>query len=118
MAGRDQYKASDFIQAIPGTGGIITAISKKVGCDWNTTKKYITEYATVQQAYQAEVEGVTDLAEVKLIEAVKGGDLSAVKFYLTTKGKGRGYSERREIVGANNGPIKITLTWGDDVDSI
>jgi len=38
----DHYKASQFIAAIPGSAGIISIIARRVGCDWNTAKKYVT----------------------------------------------------------------------------
>ncbi len=93
--------AAELIAAIPGTGGIISAIARRVGCSWHTAKKYIQEMPTVKAVYEDECESVLDLAEVKLIEAVKGGDLAAVKYMLSTKGKGRGYTERQEVVSKN-----------------
>lgn len=97
MAGNNQYRAADFIDAIPGTGGIISTIARKVGCSWHTAKKYIVEYATVAQAYADECEGITDLAESTVIRAIKDGDVSAAKWYLTMKGKERGYVDRQEL---------------------
>lgn len=105
MAGKNLYTAEQFIKAIPGTGGIITAIAKKIGCDWITAKKYITEYKTVQAVYQAEKEAVTDMVEASLITQAKNGEGWAVKFYLTTQGKSRGYVERQEISGPDGGPV-------------
>ena len=35
------YKTQQFLDAIPGTGGIITAIAKRLGCSWHTAKKRI-----------------------------------------------------------------------------
>jgi hypothetical protein len=63
MAGKNQYKTSDFIEAIPGTGGVITAIASRVGCDWNTARKYLNEYKTVNEAWLAEKESILDVAE-------------------------------------------------------
>ncbi len=97
MGKPNQFKAADFIEAIPGTGGIVSAIARKVGCTWHTAKKYIHAMPTVKAVYEDECESVLDLAEVKLIEAVKGGDLAAVKYMLSTKGKDRGYTERQEV---------------------
>jgi hypothetical protein len=34
--GKNKYTAEQFIKAIPGTGGIISAIARKVDCEWNT----------------------------------------------------------------------------------
>jgi hypothetical protein len=88
---RANYKAQDFINAIPGSGGIISTIAGRVGCSWHTAKKYISDYQTVQQAYDDECEKVTDLAESTVIKAIKDGDTGTAKWYLTYKGHGRGY---------------------------
>lgn len=93
----NHYTTEQFIKAIPGTGGIITTIAKKVGCDWYTAKKFITQYATVQAAYQAERETVKDDVESALIVGAKGGEPWAVKYYLSTQAKDRGYAEKQEI---------------------
>lgn len=116
MANRNQFAASDFIEVIQGSAGIISTIARRVGCDWHTAKKYITDYPTIAQAYADECEKVTDLAETKLIEAINGGDLAAVKYYLSTKGKHRGYVERQEVSGADGGDIniKVRLTGGEN----
>ena len=109
------YKAQQFIDNIPGSGGIITTIAKRVGCAWHTAAKYISEYPTVQQAYADETEFITDLAETELIKAIKDGDLSAVKFYLTTKGKDRGYSQKSELdVTSGGDKIIFEVRYADD----
>jgi hypothetical protein len=33
------YNAQQFIKAIKNSGGIITTIAARVGCDWDTAKK-------------------------------------------------------------------------------
>ena len=116
MPGANQYKAQQFIDAIPGSGGIITTIAKRVGCDWHTAKKYIDEYATVKQAYQDEVEKIGDLAETTLIKSIRDGDVSSAKFYLTTKARGRGYVQKTEteITGKDGGPIGIVAVYIPD----
>lgn len=102
MAKTDTFSAEQFIKAIPGSGGIVSEIAKRVGCDWHTAKKYVTEYVTVNKIFLAEKEGIIDLAEGKLIDAIKNGDMSAIKFYLTTIGKNRGYIERQEVDHSGN----------------
>jgi hypothetical protein len=111
---RNKFTAQQFIDAIPKSAGIISAIAARVGCDWHTCKKYITSYPTIAQAYADECERVTDLAETELIKLIQGGDLSAVKYYLSTKGKGRGYVERQEVTGKDGEKIKITVRLEDD----
>ena len=98
MPNRPQFTAAQFIDAIPGTGGIITAIAKRVGCSWNTAHRYIDRHPSVRAAYDAECESVLDLAEAKTIEAIRDGDGTMIRYYLSTKGKDRGYVQRQEQV--------------------
>lgn len=95
--GKDLYTAAQFINAIPGTGGIISAIAKRVGCEWSTAKKYIETYPTIKAAYDNECEAVTDMAESVLITSIKNGDSADAKWWLTRKGKARGFSGKLEI---------------------
>ena len=105
MPGAEQYKAQQFIDVIPGTAGIISTISRRVGCAWGTAKKYIEKYATVKKVYQDECESMLDLAELEALKLIKGGDGSMIRWYLSTKGKDRGYAERRELTGAGGEPL-------------
>ena len=82
-----KYKADDFIKAIPGSGGIIATIARRVGCDWWTAKRAIERYPSVKAAYGAECETVSDLAESTLIKAIKEGDVASAKWWLTKKRK-------------------------------
>jgi hypothetical protein len=108
---RDLYTATQFIEAIRGSGGIVSTIAKRVGCTWHTARKYIDDYPTVTRAYADETESVTDLAETALIKAIQDGDIGAVKYYLSTKGKHRGYVERQELTGADGGAVVVE--WDD-----
>jgi len=101
-----QYSAQTFIEAIPGTGGIISSIARKVGCEWETVKSYIDKYPTVKRAYDAECEAMLDLAESKLLASIKDGDTADAKWYLTKKGKRRGYGDAVEVSGPNGGAIQ------------
>lgn len=108
MAG--QYKAEDFIEAIPGTGGIISSIAKKVGCTWNTAQKFIKEHPTVKQAYDDECEGMLDLSETVILSSIKSGDSGDAKWYLSRKGKERGYAERIEQdLNPDNKPLIVNV---------
>ena len=115
MANKNQFTAEQFIKAIPGTGGIITAIARKVDCDWYTAKKYITQFPTVTRAYAAEKEMVKDTVETSLIVKAKEGESWAVKYYLSTQAKDRGYVERQEYAhsGPGGGDLKIVIEYAD-----
>ncbi len=104
-----KYTATQFIEAIKDSGGIISTIAARVGCAWHTAKKYIEAMPTAKDAYQDEVERVTDLAETKLIQCIKEGDGTMIRYYLSTKGKHRGYTERKEVTGAEGEPLRLIV---------
>lgn len=97
--GKPVYSNVQFLAAISKSGGIFTTIAQRVGCDWHTAKKRIMGNAVLRQAWEDECETVADIAETKLQELIESGDFPAIKFYLSTKAKNRGYSERTEITG-------------------
>ena len=78
------YTAKQFVEAIPGTGGIMTAIAHRVGCDWHTARNFIDRHPSVRAAYDAECESVLDMAEAKTIEAIRDGDGQMIRYYLST----------------------------------
>ena len=106
-----KYTTQEFIDAIAGTGGIVSAIARKVGCDWNTAKKYIDTYPTVRAAYDAECEAMLDLAESTVLKNIKDGDTQDAKWYLTKKGKRRGYGDSMEVTGEGGGPVTFRVIY-------
>jgi len=105
--GKELYTAKQFIAAIPGTGGFIIAIAKRVGCVRHTAAKYIRKYATVQQAVEDEREAMLDSIEAEAYKQAKSGDSAMIRYILSTKGKSRGYVERQEVSGPDGGPIQF-----------
>lgn len=110
MAKKNGYTAKQFIGAIPGTGGVITAIAERVGCSWNTAKKYIEEYATVREAYDQECNRITDTARNNIIQAIErkhAPDLSLSKWWLQVKD-----STFRETTNVNvSGEQVVRIVW-------
>ena len=109
-----KYTAQTFIDAIPGTGGIISAIARKVGCDWKTADTWVRDFPTVKRAYDAECEAMLDLAESAVLRNIKlaaqgEGDTADAKWYLTKKGKRRNYGDAVEVTGKDGGDIAITV---------
>jgi len=97
MAGNNQFKAQAFIEAIPGTGGIISTIAKRVGCSWHTAEKYIREYPSIHQAYKDEKAAVDDKALSNVLKAVSDGDLSVSMWWVKMK-LGSEFHETQHVV--------------------
>jgi hypothetical protein len=97
MAGRPliTFTEKQMTEAIKGSGGVMSVISRRLNCDWTTASRRIKE-AGLQYLVNAEDEIMTDLAESKLMENIKNNDTTSIIFRLKTKGKNRGYIERQE----------------------
>jgi len=52
-------------------------------------------------------EVVTDIAEAQLISSVKKGEPWAIKYWLSTKGKDRGYTTKQEATFNSSYPMQI-----------
>ena len=102
-----KFTVTEFLEAIKGTGGIKSVVAKKLGCDWITVHRYAARYPTIQAALDAEDESITDLAEAKALALINSEYWPAIKYRLETKGKGRGYTTRQEITGADGGAITL-----------
>jgi len=92
-----EYTESEVLEAIKGCSGVVTNVSEKLKCSWNSAQKYINEYESCIQAFKDEGEHLLDTAENKLKEAIEGGDMQMVRYLLSTKGKKRGYTEKQEV---------------------
>ena len=90
------YRVKEFKEAIPGTGGLITAIAKKVGCAWNTAKKNIDEHAILTIMVENEKHKVDDMAENVIIQSISSGDIQTAKWWLERKRRDE-FSTRTDI---------------------
>jgi hypothetical protein len=124
-----QYNAGQFIEAIKGSGGIVSTVAKRVGCDWSTARRFINTYPTVKAVYDDECERTGDMVESVIITNIKLAaerqqalkemvDTSDAKWYAARKLKNRGYSERQEVTGADGGAIPIVIIQKDKFDAI
>lgn len=96
------------IAAIPGTGGIISEIAKRCGVNRNTITNYAKDNPEIQAAIEQETDTFCDVAENSLLTLVREKNVSAVIFYLKTKGRHRGYTERMEVQAVRPIPIVIS----------
>ena len=92
-------KKGAFVKAFAQSRGIIAPACKAVSI--NRTTYY--DWMERDPAFAEEVEAIRqeqiDTVESALLNKIEDGDTTAVIFYLKTKGKERGYSERTELTG-------------------
>jgi hypothetical protein len=66
--------------------------------------KKSTELTALRESFRGRL---LDTAEVKLEAAVEAGDLSAIKYVLSTLGKDRGYVQKQEV--ETNGHLELEI---------
>ena len=105
--------------ALTAAGGLVTSSAKRLGCNPKTVYRYIERFPALKDVLTEARESSVDLAESKLIEAIKDGNLTAIIFFLKTQGKSRGYSERNEFGHPTDGePVKFTINIGEPRDKL
>jgi DNA-binding Lrp family transcriptional regulator len=106
-------KLSDakIIKALEKNAGVITAAAESLGMDRASLSRRINKSEKLKTACEEISESMVDLAEGKLLLALRNGNMTAIIFYLKTKGKARGYIERSEFTGAGGGPVEIIVSY-------
>lgn len=90
-----KHSADEVIDAIKGSRGIKATIMRRLGVHRNTVDNYLKRYATAQQVYDEEVEGVGDIAESLIMDdMVRNRNVDTAKWYARVKLKSRGYNEQ------------------------
>jgi len=98
-------------EAIPKTHGVKKYLAEKLSVDRQTIYRYFDRYPDLEEASQEYLDSITDEAEHHLIEAVRAGNPWAVRYWLSTRGKNRGYSTKQEATFNGMYPMQ-TITSG------
>lgn len=89
-----EEKKEKFIATFNTLRGLITLTCASTKIARNTYYYWLRNDAEFRQKAEEILEMQIDLVESKLLDLINSGDTTAVIFYLKTKGKNRGYSEK------------------------
>ena len=102
------YQANGLIRVAAG----ILAVSPQ------GLRQRINHNLELQDALKQAREGIVDKAEESLWSCIEKDEPWAVALVLKTLGKNRGYVERQEVTGADNGPLNVVFKYVDsDADN-
>jgi len=118
--GTKKRTADEIKKAIKGSGAIKSAIATRLGITRATFDSYLESMPTVKRAFEEEEDANCDVAESVVVDNIRIArrfqtenktivDAADAKWYLTKKGKRRGYGDAVEVSGPNSGPIAIQL---------
>lgn len=89
--------------------GINAAAGKILGITGQAVSMRVKKSKRLQRVRAEITEDLIDVAENKLLKAINSDNLTATIFYLKTKGKNRGYSERQEITGKDGNAVEAKV---------
>lgn len=99
-----EERKEQFLKALNAGYGIILTACEAVNISRNTYYKWKREDDEFRQRVEEIQESQIDFVESKLINAINANDTTAIIFYLKTKGKKRGYTEKI-LPAANTLPV-------------
>jgi len=109
MQQKQHIKKEKFIEALEQSMGIISHAAKKIGVDRTTPYRWMREDEEYKKRVDEVLNVPLDFVESKLFEAINHNNITAIIFYLKTKGKHRGYVERHELTGIDDKDIKVEI---------
>jgi hypothetical protein len=109
--GKKRILVADIEPLVDELHGNIAAIARKLGVARQTIYNRVNESTSLQASLESARETMLDEAENVLYEQVLAGNMTAVIFFLKTRGKSRGYTERTEISGVDGGPPVIKVVY-------
>ena len=92
-----EYTVEQILEAIKGSGSIMSTVAKKLGCTWKTAETKINQHEETKQAFADERQTIIDMAESVVFNSIQEKDVQTAKWVLSTLGKKRGYSEKHEL---------------------
>ena len=96
-----EKKKEDFIEVYSQKANNVHLTCKTLGIERGTFYKWLKEDDEFKEKILNLEEGDIDSAETALKRQILDGNITAIIFYLKTKGKNRGYVERQELTGIN-----------------
>lgn len=109
MPKKPKFSAKEIEHALRESAGLQYIAAQKLKCAPSTVTNYVKRNKHLQRVVEECQQGVLDLAEGKILEKIRDGDIAAIIFFLKTKGKNRGYTERQEIAGADGAPVRYVI---------
>jgi hypothetical protein len=101
-----------MIAALKKTKGMVYLAADELGCHAETVLNYADRYKSVRDEINTQREKVVDIAELKLYQKIMDGDDGMIKYYLSRRGKSRGYTTGTEISGPGGGPLEVAIVKG------
>ena len=97
MARPREHTVEQMKEALTKSNGFLKPAAEMLGCDTKTIFNYMQRYPELKEHKENVNEDLLDFVENQLLKQIKAENLTAIIFFLKTRGRSRGYSERVEV---------------------
>lgn len=105
---------SRFLRSLKTKMGVVSAASQETGICRQTYYDWLNTDPDFRRKVELINEHAIDYVESKLFEGIKNGDRQLIQFFLSTRGKKRGYSNRLEVEHERRNTIQLNITQYED----
>jgi hypothetical protein len=102
------------IKALKAKGGRLSDAARGLRVTYCCIYQFIQAHPKCKEVHETIQESFLDLAESKLVTAIRKGAPWAICFYLKCQGKERGWVERQELTGQDGRPVTIRVVREGD----
>lgn len=108
-----QYKKKEKESgnAIREAKGFLNIAAANLGVGRSTLYRWIEENPKLKEVVEESREVFLDIAESALLKEIEKGNVAAIIFFLKTRGKGRGYSEKINENLSEDEEIIVNITF-------
>lgn len=92
--GQPKKKVNEIENAIREARGFLNVAAVNLGVGRSTLYRWIEGNPKLKEVVEESREVFLDIAESVLLKEIEKGNIAAIIFFLKTRGKGRGYSEK------------------------
>jgi len=111
-------KVWEIAQVLTECKGLVALTAKRLGVAPVTIRSRITKSPELQRVQNESLETVVDYAESELLKKIKDGDLTALMFFLKSKGKERGYGDKVDGSNVNISVAPQKTIVFQDIDDV
>jgi very-short-patch-repair endonuclease len=97
----EKFTKDEIRNALIKSNGFTSIAAQNLDCHVSTITNYIAKYPELKDTLKEIREKTLDFAESKLLTHINNDNFNALKFFLQTQGKERGYIERQENINVN-----------------
>lgn len=111
------YTNEQIIEALNKTHGGMYLAAESLGCSYKTIQRRAEKVKAIQDIIDKYSGRRTDVALLKLEQAIQNGEPWALTLQImkSKDGRSRGYVERQEVSGPDGGPILVS--WKEFIRS-